>query len=344
MTLIIYNQELPSFLVCWLNIALFYCRNFVTMKFTVFIFFFLFALPWNSLAQQDTIYWPTDTAWWCIQDWRYDQQTGETTSLFKYYKMYGDTVVNGHEWQKVHFSRYLAFDSPHNRLQCLTRLEDKVVHIKYMPTSGYADTNEYVLYDFNLVVGDTFQFHLLNWETDSVFEFGVFHRSYYTYSNGFVVGTIAFDWLDHSIPMWGGDCRPNGSLNWQTVHGAINPSPFWMEYRQNFCVDSMAAIQCVHIGDDFTWGGGIQCDSTGVGVQEIDVVRKALIVTDGQIQLPWKHEHSTSYIIYTTMGQRVVEGIVSEELIRLPTISSGIYLLTVKRENHPLLTFKLLKP
>ena len=314
------------------------------MKPLAFIFFFLFGHSWDCFAQQDTIYWPTDTAWWSVQDWHYDQQSGETTSLFKYYKMYGDTVVNGHEWQKVHFSRYLAFDSPHNRLQCLTRLEDKVVHIKYMPTSGYADTNEYVLYDFNLAVGDTFQFHLLNWETDSVFEFGVYLRSYYTHNNGYVVLTIAFDWLNHSIPMWGGDCQPNGTLNWQTVHGAINPSPFWMEYKQNFCVDSMAAIQCVHIGDDFTWGGGIQCDSTGVGVQEIDVGMKGLIVNNGLVLLPESLYKPISYSVYSITGQRMAEGKVLGGVIRLPSIPSGIYLLTIKTENTRMQTFKLVKP
>ena len=314
------------------------------MKPVAFIFFFLFAHSWNCFAQQDTIYWPTDTAWWCVQDWHYDQQSGETTSQFKYYKMYGDTTANGHQWQKVHFSRHLAFDSPHNRLHCLTRLDDKVVHIKYMPTSGYADTNEYVLYDFNLAVGDTFQFHLLNWETDSVFEFGVYLRSYYTLSNGYVVCEIAFDWLDHSIPMWGGDCQPHGTLNWQSVHGAINPSPFWMEYRQNFCVDSMAAIQCVHIGDDFTWGGGIQCDSTGIGVLEIDVGRKGLIVNNGQVMLPELLERPIGYSVYAITGQKMAEGNVRGGVIRLSSISSGVYLLTVKTQNGRMHTFKLAKP
>lgn len=318
-----------------------------TMKLATTLFFLFFCFATKGFAQQDTIYWPTDTAWWCVQDGHYDQQTGEPTSLFKYYKMYGDTTVNGHEWQKVHFSLYLAFDSPHNRLQCLTRLENKVVHMKYMPTSGYADTNEYVLYDFNLAVGDTFQFHLLNWETDSVFEFGVYHRSYYTLSDGNVICNIGFDWLDHSIPMWGGQCQPNGMLNWQTLHGAINPSPFWMEYPQNFCVDSMAAMHCFKLGGvnpivDQT--SVIQCDSTAIGVMEIDTGSRGLIVIDGQVRLPWKPQQMTGYIIYTIMGQRVVEGIVSEELIRLPSIPSGIYLLAVKRENYPLQTFKLFNP
>jgi|GEM_PF-5855932 len=311
------------------------------------ILFFLFGYTCNGFAQQDTIYWPTDTAWWCVQDWHYDQQSGATTSQFKYYKMYGDTAVNGYQWQKVHFSRFLAFDSPHNRLHCLTRLEDKVVHIKYAPTSGYADTNEYVLYDFNLTVGDTFQFHLLNWETDSVFEFGVYHRGYYTLSNGYVICNIAFGWLDHSVPMWGGDCRPDGQLNWQSLHGAINPSPFWMEYRQYFCVDSMAAIHCFKLGGVNTivdQTSVIQCDSSSIGVREIQVGRRGLIVNNGEVLLPKLPENYATYTIYAIAGQKVAEGHVIGGVIRLPPISSGIYLLTLKSGTTLSHTFKLIQP
>lgn len=308
----------------------------------------LLALGHASAQQQDTLYWPTDTAWWAVEEWRYDPETGEPGFNHRYYKMYGDTVANGNQWQKVHHSRHLAFDSPHNRLHCLTRLEDKRVHIKYLPTSGYADTSEYVLYDFNLSIGDTFQFHLLKWETDSVFEFKLGIKSYNTLSSGYVSITYGFHWLEHSTSMWGEQCDPNFFMSWQTIHGAWNPSPFWMEYREGFCNDSLASMKC------FKWGGAnplidatsvIQCDSSSISIVEADRPMRptALMVHAGEVRIPEFVSGNWRYTMYSLIGQQLMDGNISGNTLPLPYLPLGIYVLRIQSTERQFV-FKIINP
>jgi hypothetical protein len=306
----------------------------------------LLALGQANAQQQDTLYWPTDTAWWCVEDWK-PSEPGEPSnpSNYHYYKMYGDTIANGHEWQKVHYSKHLAFDSPHNRLHCLTRLEDKRVHIKYMPTSGYADTNEYVLYDFNLNLGDTFQFHLLNWETDSVFEFKLGVKSYGTLMSGYVRITFGFHWLENSTSMWGEYCNPNLLLGWQTIHGAVNPSPFWMEYREGFCNDSLAALLCMHWNNGFSWGGGLPCDSSSIDIREVEQPAwpVSLTVHGGEVRMPDLGSGQARYTLYSMLGQQLMQGNMTGNALPLPYLPPGIYLLRLRTWNKEAV-FKLISP
>ncbi len=306
----------------------------------------LLALCHANAQQQDTLYWPTDTAWWCVEDWK-PSEPGEPSnpSNYHYYKMYGDTIANGHEWQKVHYSKHLAFDSPHNRLHCLTRLEDKRVHIKYMPTSGYADTNEYVLYDFNLNIGDTFQFHLLNWETDSVFEFKLGVKDYTHLQGEYVYIIFGFHWLEHSTSMWGERCDPNFFLSWQTIHGAANPSPFWMEYREGFCNDSLAALLCVHFNNGFSWGGGLPCDSSSISIQEVEKTMRptALLVQGNQVRIPEFGVGTSQYSVYSMLGQQLMEGNLTDSILRLPYLPPGIYVLRLRTRDEQIV-FKLINP
>jgi hypothetical protein len=306
----------------------------------------LLVLGQASAQQQDTLYWPTDTAWWCVQDWELSGP-GEpsTPSNYHYYKMYGDTIANGREWQKVHYSKHLAFDSPHNRLHCLTRLEDKRVHIKYMPTSGYADTNEYVLYDFNLNLGDTFQFHLLNWETDSVFEFKLGVKSYGTLMSGYVRITFGFHWLEHSTSMWGEYCNPNFLLGWQTIHGAVNPSPFWMEYREGFCTDSLAALLCMHWNNGFSWGGGLPCDSSSIDILEVEqpALPASLTVHGGEVRMPNLGSGQARYALYSMLGQQLMDGSMMGNALPQLYLPSGIYVLRIQTSERQFV-FKLINP
>jgi hypothetical protein len=317
------------------------------MKSPVILSLLLLLVLGHANAQgQDTLYWPTDTAWWCVEDWKlYGPGEPSSPSNYHYYKMYGDTVANGHEWQKVHYSKHQAFDSPHNRLHCLTRLEDKRVHIKYMPTSGYADTNEYVLYDFNLNIGDTFQFHLLNWETDSVFEFKLGVKDYTHLQGEYVYIIFGFHWLEHSTSMWGSFCASNGNLGWQTIHGAVNPSPFWMEYREGFCNDSLAALLCSHWNNGFSWGGGLPCDSSSISIAEVEkpVRSAALLVQGNEVRIPEFGVGISQYTVYSMLGQQLMEGSMTGEALPLPSLPPGIYLLRLRTWNKEAV-FKLISP
>jgi len=317
------------------------------MKNAILLLLLCFTFPiLASAQQQDTLYWPTDTAWWCVQDWK-PSGPGEpsTPSNYHYYKMYGDTIANGHEWQKVHYSKHLAFNSPHNRLHCLTRLEDRRVHIKYIPTSGYADTNEYVLFDFNLNIGDTFQFHLLNWETDSVFEFKLGVKDYTHLQGEYVYIIFGFHWLEHSTSMWGERCDPNLSLSWQNIHGAVNPSPFWMEYREGFCNDSLAALLCMHWNNGLSWGGGLPCDSSSIDILEVKQPAwpASLTVHGGEVRMPDLGSGQARYALYSMLGQQLMQGNMTGNALPLPYLPPGIYVLRLQTTERQFV-FKIINP
>jgi hypothetical protein len=148
--------------------------------------------------------------------------------------------------------------------------------------------------------------------------------------------------------MWGEQCDPNFFLSWQTIHGSFNPSPFWMEYREGFCNDSLAAMLC------FKWGGAnplidatsvIQCDSSHISI--IEAERSAwptvLTVHGGELRIPYLSTGQTRYALYSLLGQQLMEGNLIGDALQLPYLPPGIYVLRISG-THRQTVFKLINP
>lgn len=155
----------------------------------------LFCGYWGGAFAQQYVPFPTDSAQWSI--WRTDNS--QTVNSFQY-KMKGDTIINGILYHKIYYSHDLAYNSVNQTLHCFLREDTtKKVFVKY-PLDSSVDTAEFMLYDFNLVLGDTVTIKLL-YPTDSLFKLVVTSID----SNQFLTGyrkSIGLKTAD--IMMWGG--------------------------------------------------------------------------------------------------------------------------------------------
>jgi hypothetical protein len=149
----------------------------------------------GAYAQQ-YIPFPTDSAQWSVRNCFYSSQA---CASFQH-KMKGDTLLNGKTYSKIYYSDDLTYGSQNQTLHCFVREDTaKKVFIKY-PTGTGIDTAEFLLYDFNVEVGDTVTIKLL-YPNDSLFELLVISID----SNQFLTGyrkSIGLEPL--GVSMWGG--------------------------------------------------------------------------------------------------------------------------------------------
>jgi len=104
--------------------------------------------PFTQLVLgQSNVSFPTDSALWTM-----DTQTEgmsfppQTFHDISNYKTNGDTLING--------NLFTIISSQSDPKYCFTREANGLVYCKYNPSSNF-DTTQFILYNFNLVQGDT---------------------------------------------------------------------------------------------------------------------------------------------------------------------------------------------
>ena len=136
------------------------------MKKIIFIVFLFVAIEANA---QQYIPFPTDSAQWSVRHYYNNSQSCNSYQ----YKMKGDTILNGIIYHKIYYSHDLAYSSPNQTLHCFVREDStKKVFVKY-PSGAGVDTAEFMLYNFNLSIGDTVTIKLLYFTTDSTYKLQV---------------------------------------------------------------------------------------------------------------------------------------------------------------------------
>jgi len=105
----------------------------------------------TKFHSQATYYpFPTDSAEWHVK--LTCQQPFCTAQLYSPYQTHqkSDTTINGKVYHKM-------YDIPTSNLYCFYREASKKIYVKY-PLGGVFgnDTAEFVLYNFNINIGDTF--------------------------------------------------------------------------------------------------------------------------------------------------------------------------------------------
>ena len=105
---------------------------------------------------------PTDTAEWTLRE-RCPDGNGNQNIHGYYNILKGDTVVDGVSYKKLYQSYVENINSPNQTLVCLLREDLKKIYVRFLYKGLIRpDTNEFVLYDFNSAVGDTFKVTLLD--------------------------------------------------------------------------------------------------------------------------------------------------------------------------------------
>ena len=193
----------------------------------------------NGISQRTPL--PTDSAQWVFSGF-YHQNTD---SVF-IYRVKGDTVLGNKTYSKVYKAndRDTNYYSTNETLHCFIRNDtNRRAYIRY-PDSYCNDTTEILLYDYNLMAGDTFNVHLFYPRNglpcfDSVFQFIVSGRNdSVEYFSNYYGTQIQFSGLVNlGEQCWGTGCsvQMDYFLVWDEEYGCLMHPAFYNEYEHCAC-------------------------------------------------------------------------------------------------------------
>ncbi len=255
---------------------------------------------WGGAYAQMYIPFPTDSAQWSVR-----HTTGSPFSQTSYqYKMKGDTVLNGIVYHKVYYSLDLAYDSPNETLHCFVREDTtKKVFAKY-PASIGVDTAEFMLYDFNLVIGDSVTIRLFYFNTDSVYKLKV--TAMFPYPINSIDTPIYYQLDPFPYPEW--PCTYFSNLSWMDGFGSFL-SPFYNEIPEWGCDSGGYEVSCFWYKGVYVWGG-TYCDySTGINEkQDIDYQSRIFpnpAQSQIEVEFDLKEPQNGTIAIKNILGQTV---------------------------------------
>lgn len=207
---------------------------------------------WGRAHAQTYIPFPSDSAQWSV---RHLYNNSQSANSFQY-KMKGDTLLNGIIYHKIYYSLDLAYDSPNQTLHCFVREDTtKKVFVKYPAGSGI-DTTEFMLYNFNLVVGDTLAIRLFYFNTDSVFKLKV--TAIFPFPMNSIDTPMYYRLEPLQSPAW--FCTNFTNFAWREGFGS-SLGPFFNEIPEWGCDDGGYEVSCFWHRGVYLWGGTF-CDYT----------------------------------------------------------------------------------
>lgn len=281
-----------------------------------------------TINAQTYIPFPTDSAQWSVRHIYNNSQSANSLQ----YKMKGDTLLNGITYHKIYFSLDLAYNSPNQTLHCFVREDTtKKVFVKYPEGSGI-DTSEFMLYNFNVAVGDTVTIRLLNFTTDSIYKLAVSNISPYPT----LVDTRKYYKLQSVGPaFW--SCAVFG-LDWVEGMGAWF-SPFYNEIPQWGCDSAGYEISCFWHKGNYVLGG-TSCDyETGIGEINGSNYQSHVYPNPAQNSINFEVNFETkdltnSYLIITDIvGQQMSKYNIAAKdfpvIINTEPYSNGIYFYSI---------------
>ena len=235
-----------------------------------FMLFIAFSIPcrkgWGEAYAQQYIPFPTDSAQWSVRNCFYSSQA--CTSF--QHKMKGDTLLNGLVYHKIYYSHDLAYNSPSQTLHCFLREDTtKKVFVKY-PVGAGIDTSEFMLYDFNLAIGDTTTIRLL-YPTDTLLKLVVTNVD----SNLFLNGYRNYIGLQTGTGyVWGGGCD---IFSWSVGIGCNIGGLLYNEFPLGACwSDYRPDLVCFWERGTYIFGGTF-CDYE-TGINEIEANNTAMLL------------------------------------------------------------------
>jgi len=176
--------------------------------------------------------------------------------------MKGDTLLNGITYHKIYYSLDLAYDSPNQSLHCFVREDTtKKLFVKY-PAGLGIDTTEFMLYNFNLVTGDTVTIRLFYFNTDSVYKLKV--TAIFPIPMNSIDTPIYYRLEPLQSPAW--FCTNFTNFAWIEGFGS-SLGPLYNEIPEWGCDDGGYEVSCFWHRGVYVWGGTF-CDYT-TGINEI---------------------------------------------------------------------------
>jgi len=271
-------------------------------------FFICFLTTTNG---QNYIPFPTEnTTWETVTQF---MDPWNPSYSYDYGKTNGDTIINGQQYTII---TRLNFPS------CFIRENNGLVYCKYSNISSF-DTTEFLLYNFNLQLGDTMQLARIGYELQ-------FYTGHVEYLDSVFIGTK----YHKKISIGGLEFVEGiGSLQ-----GLLYPEIPW--------VDWMADLTCFSINDTIFSLAGEGTTYSGNCWQFVDVREpetNKLIVSPNPTNdfLRIIGPPITKAELFTINGQKILETTLQN--INLMDYERGIYLLKVYSVDRSAVNFKIVK-
>ena len=130
------------------------------IKSTYFLFFFIIQFAYS----QEYVPFPEDSTVW-RESWVHGADGYQISSGAYQYYLFGKTIINGKEYSQLYegynhpFSTDIIYNADESKFIGVIREEDKQIYFaEYILSGDSIDiSNEMMLYDFNLNVGDTLE-------------------------------------------------------------------------------------------------------------------------------------------------------------------------------------------
>ena len=252
--------------------------------------------------------------------------------------MKGDTVINGITYLKIYCSKNISDNFPSDSLHCFVREDStKKVYVKY-PYNLYNDSTEFILYDFNVNVGDTVMIKLI---TD-----GSYHQIVIKY-----IGAYQFNYdtrTDYEFdiinpPLWGGGCD-FGQL-WAEGVGS-NTHAFYTEIPVSVCNNEQYNVECFWHKGQYV-AGGTFCDYFHDGINDLSNEQNQIKTYPN----PFSTQTSISFYIPQSsivslkvhdMCGREVASLLNEKMLQgnhtvsysAENLPTGLYYFQLRTENN----------
>jgi len=282
------------------------------MKNLVLVTFFIFSLAKTN--GQNYIPFPTEnTTWETVTQF---MDPWNPSYSYDYSKTNGDTIINGQQYTIITRLNYPS---------CFIRENNGLVYCKYSNNSPF-DTTEFLLYNYNLQLGDTMQIAIADYEL-------MFTTGHVDYIDSILIGSIYHKKIGisgwHHIDFIEGI----GSLQ-----GLLYPEIPW--------VDWMSDLTCFSRNDtifSITGGGATYAGNCWqfVDIQEQETNKIIVSPNPTNDFLRICGPPISKAELYTINGQKILE--TKLQNIKLVDYERGIYVLKVYSADKSVMNFKIIK-
>ncbi len=270
-----------------------------------------------GLAQEYTyVPFPKENARWNVDAMSMDCPPYPALCGQGTYAAAGDTLINGVGYTRINDVYLGQITSTTFYLFREDTAQRKVF--------GLWSGEEYLVYDFSLSVGDTFR---ISHPTVGVEE-------------SYVIAGIDTIAVGNSFRK-----RFNfeGTENYWIEGIGGSPGPF----RSHYVFESWSVLRCFSIGDELLFSSPIAyppqyllelypwyeyCDTRVIGITEPTKLGSsaALTVHGGEVSIPDLSTGPARYALYSLLGQQLMEGDLTGDVLQLPCLPPGIYVLRLR--------------
>lgn len=284
---------------------------------------FCFHLSFSQTPYSHYIPFPEDSAQWSV--WYMTSSTIDAVQ----YRMKGDTLINGIGYNKIYKSYNLNYNSIDTILNCFIRQDtaSKRVFARY-PYSAFQDSSEFVLYDFNLSTGDTFNLKIL--PNHITYPLAIISVDTMQLNFDFrrVLSANVVDTCGLPYCLWG--IGMDHSVTWVEGMGSL-ANFLYCEIPVNCCFSSGYSEQCFWYNGRYDYGGTF-CDGTGLEELSINEFEKIEVYPNpisSRSTIKFKNPATRSFSIFSSTGIKVktIDIITSNLELNVDELSDGLYLL-----------------